>query len=951
MPGSAPHRQSTPALLLMAVALLVAAPAPCAEPYLVKDTSATLQNQGEFLAKSSPRNMVEVNGTIFFWAADHQAGRELWKTDGTAEGTVLVKDLQPGFSDDSSVGISTNGYFVFEFEDASTGEELWRSDGTWEGTVLLKDIYPGPTDGFGGFGVTVGDTHFFTARDPDHGFGLWKTDGTTTGTVMVSALTSGHWTGPYPELEMVEINGTVFFLARTGQSPLELWKSDGATSGTEPVAILSDDFSYNAPDFGRRSLMYAANHQLFVAVPEQNINEVTWWRSDGTTSGTMPTTFVIPQDHAVLGNTTFFARTDAEHGSELWKSDGTPEGTEMVIDILPGADGSQPRLMTSLTDKFCFFATDSSGESGFWSSDGTATGTLRLASVDPNRVFSNGRVLYISAFEGQKYPLWYSDGTSDGTMKVKDDVFINWSFRGIGLVSTDDRLFFSGAPDFEGQDYELWISDGTTAGTVQLKDIATENLGSLPGNFVAVGDTLYFVVQENFRSWQLWKTNGTESDTVVIRDFNVHPGLFDAVGNKLFLWVYETGRYYPWISDGTLSGTERLCDAYVYFVYNLDYPSAYLNAGRYTYFRAESATHGQELWRTDGTTSGTIMLRDIYPGSSDSNPRFFTHYRGKLYFTANDGIHGQELWTSDGTPSGTVMVKDIDPNGDAFVYNLTRFQDILMFTAVGPDGTYGLWKTDGTSNGTQLVFNEPMPYPPYINLYDAAVIFDTIFGWWRTDGATEGTYALNIETGLNSKAGPLLLGPERRPVALMPGRADGVITELWRMDGTVGGSVLIRAFERPGFNLIMSPINIFSGDLIIDNVAYFAAFDSTHGFELWRSDGTMEGTHILKDINPGFRGSHPEEMKLINGTLYFRATDGVHGSELWQSDGTEAGTRMVADLAPGRLNSNPVFYGIGPFTRAGNLIYFTADDASGLGVELWALDLGSGAVSPWWAYR
>ncbi len=66
---------------------------------------------------------------------------------------------------------------------------------------------------------------------------------------------------------------------------------------------------------------------------------------------------------------------------------------------------------------------------------------------------------------------------------------------------------------------------------------------------------------------------------------------------------------------------------------------------------------------------------------------------------------------------------------------------------------------------------------------------------------------------------------------------------------------------------------------------------------------------------------------------------------------TEAGTRMVADLAPGRLNSNPVFYGIGPFTRAGNRIYFTADDASGRGMELWALDLGSGAVSPWWSYR
>ena len=81
--------------------------------------------------------------------------------------------------------------------------------------------------------------------------------------------------------------------------------------------------------------------------------------------------------------------------------------------------------------------------------------------------------------------------------------------------------------------------------------------------------------------------------------------------------------------------------------------------GNTLYFRATDGTNGYELWKSDGTASGTVMVKDIYSGSLSSDPAFLTVVGSTLYFQANDGTNGAELWKSDGTESGTVMVKNI----------------------------------------------------------------------------------------------------------------------------------------------------------------------------------------------------------------------------------------------------------------------------------------------------
>jgi ELWxxDGT repeat protein len=123
------------------------------------------------------------------------------------------------------------------------------------------------------------------------------------------------------------------------------------------------------------------------------------------------------------------------------------------------------------------------------------------------------------------------------------------------------------------------------------------------------------------------------------------------------------------------------------------------------FFVANDGSNGYELWKSDGTSAGTLLVRDIRPGGFSSGPRWLTNVSGTLFFAANDGS-GHELWKSDGTSAGTRLVRDINPGtGPSNPSHLANVNGILFFQAT--DGIYGveLWRSDGTSNGTAMVQN------------------------------------------------------------------------------------------------------------------------------------------------------------------------------------------------------------------------------------------------------
>jgi ELWxxDGT repeat protein len=190
---------------------------------------------------SSSSNLTNVNGTLFFTATDGTHGRELWKSAGTAAGTILVKDINPpGASNYAgsypSFLTNVNGTLYFSAYDGPTGSELWKSDGTAAGTVLFKDISSGSASSSPSDLTNVNGTLFFAAADATNGSELWKSDGTAAGTVLVKDINPG--TASSNPSSRADVNGTLFFWADDGTQGSELWKSDGTAAGTVLVTDL-----------------------------------------------------------------------------------------------------------------------------------------------------------------------------------------------------------------------------------------------------------------------------------------------------------------------------------------------------------------------------------------------------------------------------------------------------------------------------------------------------------------------------------------------------------------------------------------------------------------------------------------------------------------------------------------------------------------------------------------
>ena len=269
-------------------------PLGAAVPELVKDIRSGS-------GSSWPEDLVNVNGTLFFRGYDGVNGFELWKSDGTAAGTVMVKDICSGSG--SSIPryfVNVNGTLFFSAHDGVNGYELWKSDGTAAGTVMVKDIYSGSVGSDPAYLVNVNGTLFFQATDGVNGYELWKSDGTAAGTVLVKDIYSGS-VGSIP-YNLVNVNGTLFFAATDGVNGTELWKSDGTEAGTVMVADITGDSGNSSPLY-----LTVAGDWLFFAATRGDV---------GTELFRYPLAAGAPEI-AVLGN-----------GVEIADGDATPSATD-----------------------------------------------------------------------------------------------------------------------------------------------------------------------------------------------------------------------------------------------------------------------------------------------------------------------------------------------------------------------------------------------------------------------------------------------------------------------------------------------------------------------------------------------------------------------------------------------------------------------------------------------
>jgi ELWxxDGT repeat protein len=475
-------------------------------------TAVRIKNIRPGLSSSNPQQLTNVNGTLFFRANDGSSGDELWKSDGTAEGTVLVKDIRPGnFSSDPERLTNVNRTLFFSAIDGSAvsehGRELWKSDGTTGGTVLVKDINPGVFSSGPEQLTNVNGTLFFTADDGVSGRELWKSDGTAAGTVPVKDVNPGAFSSD-PSI-IANVDGTVFFSARDR----DLWKSDGTEAGT--VRLKEFGFCCGPPPRFATSI----NRTLFF-VADDGLRGAEIWRTDGTSAGTVLVkdigsldSFLCPcPDFLTNVNGTLFFTPGghAPGGVELWKSDGTEAGTVRVKDILPGEFSSNPTILTNVNGTLFFVANDGSRGRELWKSNGTAAGTVRVKDIRPGAGSSNPEqltnvngTLFFTADDGSRgRELWRSDGTAAGTQPVNIRPGGNGSAPTL-LMTVNGRLFFTANDGVIGR--ELWTSSGTSAGTVLVRDIRQGVGGSDPASFTDVNGRLFFTADDGVSGRELWR--------------------------------------------------------------------------------------------------------------------------------------------------------------------------------------------------------------------------------------------------------------------------------------------------------------------------------------------------------------------------------------------------------------------------------------------------------------
>lgn len=869
-------------ILISFLGLLSAGAAP--SPELVKDIWTTHNSNG-----SNPGSLTALGNTVFFSASDPTHGTELWKSDGTAEGTVLVKDIRPG-------ALGSNNGFIYDFtvvggtlyfaaDDGIRGSQLWKSDGTEAGTVLVKEIQSESGNSQPGELTAVGGMLFFRAfESTTHGHELWKSDGTEAGTVLVKDIVPGI-EGSVP-LHLTNVGGTLYFSAFVSPGRRGLWKSDGTEAGTILVKdVLNPDS------------LTAVGNTLYFTIRDAG-GQPNLWKSDGTEAGTVLVTNIKidPDSFATVGNTLYFSAYDPAYGQELWKSDGTAEGTVLVKDISPGADSSNPASLTAVGGILYFHAFNLTSGSELWKSDGTEAGTVLVKDINvpfnssPNHLTAVGDTLYFRAFDSANGDgLWKSDGTAAGTVLVKD-------LNPEGLVSelnhltaVGNTLFF--VPNQPATGNELWKSDGTAAGTVLVKDIVKTGNGN-PFYYTAVRDTLYFLASDPINGDALWKSDGTESGTVLVKDHVetesiVSLPFLTAVGGTLWFLVDGLGLEL-WKTDGTAEGTALVKEDPL-----VGSPVA---VGDTHYFMSEDPVNGYELWKSDGSEFGTLV-KDIYPGAASSYPTDLTAVGDTLYFRTADPAYvlWNKLWKSDGTEAGTVLVKDFGPEATVTdIKNPTAIGGLFYFSIEREfTSNWELWKSDGTEAGTVLVKE-----------------------------ITPGT----AETSIRRLSQFTAVGSTLYFAAYEASNPTYGRVELWKSDGTAAGTVPIKQIVAE-----TNPYYFFNLAAVGDTL-YFVAEDPAYGSELWKTDGSTAGTVLVKDIHAGIRSADPENLTAMGGVLYFSAYDPVHGHELWKSDGTAAGTVLIKNITGDSGSSLPKNLRV-----VGNKLYFSAQTEQA-GRELYVYD-------------
>ncbi|WP_394994025.1 LamG-like jellyroll fold domain-containing protein [Emticicia sp.] len=464
------------------------------------------------------------------------------------------------------------------------------------------------------------------------------------------------------------------------------------------------------------------------------------------------------------GNLVFFGwtYTDLNKSCYLWKTNGTEAGTIPLAEIYNenyqnnGGISSQPYSGEIVkTPTHLYFEGQSkipnttTYQREIWKSDGTIGGTIKIKSfLGGNQgdggtkeslydifdmEYCNGLVFFTMTDNiSSKIDLWKTDGTEVGTVRVYENCQSE-------IQSYNNQIYFfiAGVPDqFNNVSYSMRRHNGTSGGFV--KSIGSSTSAKIPRFFGVANNLMLFVADgtivvngNNVNSgMELWKSDGTSTGTSIVKDINPE------IPNNFPPGPFSSGK------DAIKYSNKSLYLGANFNLPNLDTRSIIHN--NVLYFNADDGVNGSEVWKSDGTETGTVLIKNIATGSytdiwgqtypSSSDPAYFYPFNGSVYFVGFDNTSNgnRGFHKTDGTTNGTVLVKS----------------DILT-------GSYNIDPYYNSIHGS-VEASEKMPYAVLNNrLYFAGKETPTPVTAqdseiWSTDGTTEGTKQLKNLTKVAS---------------------------------------------------------------------------------------------------------------------------------------------------------------------------------------------------------
>lgn len=918
-------------LTLLPIGLLCLGPAGAQAPERID-----LNGGAGPLVGSNPSGLYRaVDGTVYFSACTPEHGCEPWRSDGSAAGTVLLKDIRPGRASSSPFGFGgdANGQFVyFSADDGSHGRELWRSDGTEAGTVLVADLTPGLDGSFpasilpiggdavifsassaglgkelyrssgnsielvldlnpgSGSGVAnnsggvpdlvsiSGNRVVFAGRTPATGVEPFISDGSAAGTVPIRNIAAGSGnSNPY---DFVEYAGGIAFVARTDADGEELYVSDLTSAGTVRVSQIAAG-SGN----GVHAILGVSGALIFLAGSNgsNGIEPYVWTGSaivqlaeinPGAASGL--SSFTARRHSAVSGGILYFpASVTGVTGEELWRSDGTPAGTAPVIDLVPGPDSGAPRQMTPI-------------------SDGAFTGVLFVSALGSSSAIGT---------------LHRSDGTSGGTfaLDLRKSTDPGTGMLVVGAAGGQNALL-PAADDADARDMELWRSGAGIGSAVQVKDIASHQGSSLPSTPIVAGASAYFAAYTAATGFELFVSRGSAASTTLVSDMRPGPesaliqsesfgtGILEGIGlgERLIYFADAPGAGYELhVSDGSESGTLLLADLSTGS--SGSFPHAFASSGNRAFVLLRTDVFGGGpnpqtlLIASDGSPAGTVPLN---PGCSIETQDGLLAVGPLVYFLCTEANFGRELYRVDSATLAIQRVTDLAPGPDSASITLLGpigLPPRLLF--MESSGDRQLYVSDGSSIGTTLIHTAPPDRD-----FSAPGLVDVIGNAWLR-GSEDGQAAL-FRVGTNPPHA-LTLALTYAPAAAAP---DGDSASV----ASTGCSIVFKdALPGEGMELLRVRTDTLTGGALQpslqpgplsstpDGLHALAGTDAAVLAALSGNAGS-EGVELLRlafrdnaltvttfDIAPGAASSSPANFASLGPRLLFSAHTAAHGRELY----------------------------------------------------------------------